>query len=71
MEKNSGGALISMYSRCGDIDEAQRVFDGMKERDIITYNSMISGLAMHGKSIDAIKMFQQMKKQGDGMSLLK
>jgi len=59
-----GGALISMYSRCGDIDEAQRVFDGMKERDVTTYNSMISGLAMHGKSIEAIEMFWRMMKQG-------
>ncbi|KAE8038129.1 hypothetical protein FH972_010671 [Carpinus fangiana] len=59
-----GGALISMYSRCGDIDEAWRVFDGLKERDVTTYNSMISGLAMHGKSIEAIEMFRGMMKQG-------
>jgi pentatricopeptide repeat protein len=38
----------------------------MKERDVTTYNSMISGPAMHGKSIEAIEMFQGMMKQGIG-----
>ncbi|KAJ8899425.1 hypothetical protein K2173_018399 [Erythroxylum novogranatense] len=59
-----GGALISMYSRCGDIDEAQRVFSEMKERNVITYNSMIVGLALHGKSIEAVELFLRMLKQG-------
>lgn len=59
-----GGALISMYSRCGDIDEAERIFAMMKERNVITYNLMISGLAMHGKSIQAIEIFRGMIKQG-------
>ncbi|XP_017974146.1 PREDICTED: putative pentatricopeptide repeat-containing protein At5g59200, chloroplastic [Theobroma cacao] len=59
-----GGALINMYSRCGDIDEAERVFAMMKERNVITYNLMISGLAMHGKSIEAIEIFQVMIKKG-------
>ncbi|KAM2989756.1 hypothetical protein FF2_003692 [Malus domestica] len=59
-----GGALINMCSRCGDIDEALAVFGKMKERDVSSYNSMIEGLAMHGKSIEAIQMFQTMIKQG-------
>ncbi|OMO65320.1 hypothetical protein CCACVL1_21555 [Corchorus capsularis] len=59
-----GGALINMYARCGDIDEAERVFAMMKERNVITYNLMISGLAMHGKSVEAIETFQGMIKQG-------
>ncbi|KAE8692113.1 putative pentatricopeptide repeat-containing protein [Hibiscus syriacus] len=59
-----GGALINMYSRCGDIDEAERVFAMMKERNVITYNLMISGLAMHGKSIEAVDIFRGMIKQG-------
>ncbi|KAE8668748.1 putative pentatricopeptide repeat-containing protein [Hibiscus syriacus] len=59
-----GGALINMYSRCGDIDEAERVFATMKERNLITYNLMISGLAMHGKSIEAVEIFLGMIKQG-------
>lgn len=59
-----GGALINMYARCGDIDKAKKVFDEMNERDISTYNSIIAGLGMHGKSIEAIEMFRAMLKHG-------
>ncbi|KAJ4968663.1 hypothetical protein NE237_015364 [Protea cynaroides] len=59
-----GSALISMYSRCGSLEEAQEVFVEMTDRDVITYNSMIVGLAMHGKSREAIELFQAMVKQG-------
>lgn len=59
-----GGALINMYSRCGDIDEAVEVFGEMQERDVSSYNSMIEGLAMHGKSNEAVEMFWTMIKQG-------
>lgn len=59
-----GGALINMYSRCGDIDKALRVFEEMKERDVTTYNSLIAGLAMHGRSIEAVEMFREMINQG-------
>ncbi|KAK3184663.1 hypothetical protein Dsin_031949 [Dipteronia sinensis] len=59
-----GGALINMYSRCGDIDEAQWVFEAMKERNVITYNLIIAGLALHGRSIEAIEMFREMLRRG-------
>lgn len=45
-----GGALINMYSRCGDIDGAVEVFSRMKERDVSTYNSMIEVLLCMGRA---------------------
>ncbi|ESQ42453.1 hypothetical protein EUTSA_v10015737mg [Eutrema salsugineum] len=59
-----GNALINMYSRCGDINEAKRVFRGMQDKDVISYNTMISGLAMHGESFEAIKEFRDMVNRG-------
>ncbi|KAK4270936.1 hypothetical protein QN277_019700 [Acacia crassicarpa] len=61
MNRFVGGALINMYSRCGDIDTAKLLFKELEEvRDLTTYNSMIMGLAMHGKSIEAIELFREM-----------
>ncbi|XP_027358864.1 putative pentatricopeptide repeat-containing protein At5g59200, chloroplastic [Abrus precatorius] len=57
------GALINMYSRCGDIDQAEALFDEMKMKDVSTYNSMIGGLALHGRSIEAVELFREMLKQ--------
>ncbi|XP_010483530.1 PREDICTED: putative pentatricopeptide repeat-containing protein At5g59200, chloroplastic [Camelina sativa] len=59
-----GNALINMYSRCGDINEAKRVFKGMRYKDVISYNTMISGLAMHGASFEAINEFRDMVNRG-------
>ncbi|GAB4830368.1 hypothetical protein Ancab_020005 [Ancistrocladus abbreviatus] len=59
-----GSALIGMYSRCGSIEEAQRVFDDIFEKDVTTYNSMIVGLAMNGKSSEAIEIFNLMLREG-------
>ncbi|OIT25875.1 PREDICTED: putative pentatricopeptide repeat-containing protein At5g59200, chloroplastic [Nicotiana attenuata] len=59
-----GSALVNMYSRCGDIDEAASLFEGLEARDVTTYNSMIVGYALNGKSIEAIKMFRRMIHEG-------
>ncbi|CAN7067337.1 unnamed protein product [Brassica rapa subsp. trilocularis] len=59
-----GNALINMYSRCGDINEAKRVFKEMRDKDAVSYNTMISGLAMHGESFEAIKEFRDMVNRG-------
>ncbi|KAM3381276.1 putative pentatricopeptide repeat-containing protein, chloroplastic [Capsicum galapagoense] len=59
-----GSALVNMYSRCGDIDEAVSLFEDLKDRDVTTYNSMIVGFALNGMSAKAIKMFQRMIREG-------
>ncbi|KAF6157438.1 hypothetical protein GIB67_004376 [Kingdonia uniflora] len=59
-----GSALVCMYSRCGSLEEAERVFNEMEERDVSTYNSMLAGFAIHGKSSEAVKMFREMVKLG-------
>ncbi|KAL4195495.1 hypothetical protein AMTRI_Chr05g73580 [Amborella trichopoda] len=43
-----GNAFISMYSRCGLIEESENVFQEMLERDIVTWNSFILGLGQNG-----------------------
>ncbi|GJV40610.1 pentatricopeptide repeat-containing protein [Tanacetum coccineum] len=57
-------SLISMYSRCGDIEAAARVFDKMKERNVISWTSIITGYAKHGLAKSALEKFDQMLKAG-------
>ncbi|CAK7323072.1 unnamed protein product [Dovyalis caffra] len=57
-----GSALIDMYSKCGSVGEACRVFEGMKERNVYSYSSMILGFAMHGRARDAMDLFDEMVK---------
>ncbi|PON45045.1 Tetratricopeptide-like helical domain containing protein [Parasponia andersonii] len=56
-------SLITMYSRCGAIRDARIVFDEMKrQKDVISWNAMIGGYASHGVAVEALELFQLMKK---------
>ncbi|XP_028752154.1 putative pentatricopeptide repeat-containing protein At5g37570 [Neltuma alba] len=57
-------ALIHMHSKCGNIDLAWREFNRMSNRDVITYSALITALAEHGKSQDALDLFLKMQKEG-------
>ncbi|GFY90194.1 hypothetical protein Acr_07g0003910 [Actinidia rufa] len=57
--------ILEMYSRCGRIDMAKRVFDEIGcKRNVCSWNSIIMGLAVHGKCNEALKLFQEMLSEG-------
>jgi pentatricopeptide repeat protein len=56
-------SLITMYSRCGEINQAWTIFDEMKlKNDVISWNAMIGGYASHGFSEQALELFKLMKR---------
>lgn len=57
-------ALIDMYAKCGAVGEAYMVFADISRKNRITWNTMILGLAMHGHSKDALRLFLRMLKDG-------
>ncbi|KAL7091294.1 hypothetical protein ACP275_12G096500 [Erythranthe tilingii] len=57
-----GTALIDMYSKCGCLDLAEQVFDKLPHRDVICWNTMISGYAMNGDGESALRLFDEMQK---------
>ncbi|XP_057978426.1 pentatricopeptide repeat-containing protein At1g14470 isoform X2 [Malania oleifera] len=57
-------SLIFMYSKCGSIKEAQKIFQEMATRDVVSYNTLIAGLAAHGHGREAVKLLLKMKKEG-------
>lgn len=56
-------AIIDMYCKCGCIDEAIKLFEAVEIGDIVLWNAMISGLAMHGDSQSALNLFKRMKHE--------
>lgn len=58
-----GTALVDMYAKCGRVDTALKVFQHMKYRNIVTWNALLSGMAMHGRGRVILKMFPQMLKE--------
>ncbi|XP_020882603.1 pentatricopeptide repeat-containing protein At3g47530 [Arabidopsis lyrata subsp. lyrata] len=61
---NLSNTLVSMYSRCGSMDKAYEVFNRMRERNVVSWTAMISGLAMNGFGKEAIEAFNEMLKFG-------
>ncbi|XP_010263222.1 PREDICTED: pentatricopeptide repeat-containing protein DOT4, chloroplastic-like [Nelumbo nucifera] len=57
-------SLIDMYSKCGDVQTAQRIFNGMAEKDLLTWNSMISGFVCNDFLDIAIEQLDAMRSEG-------
>ncbi|KDP40215.1 hypothetical protein JCGZ_02213 [Jatropha curcas] len=57
-------ALIDMYSKCGVIHAAAKVFNEMMEKDLVSWNSMIAAYASHGHAKQALFVFEQMISRG-------
>ncbi|KAG4158582.1 hypothetical protein ERO13_D02G127700v2 [Gossypium hirsutum] len=57
-------ALTDMYAKCGDLVTAQRVFDSMSEKSVVSWTVMIAGYGAHGRVNAAISLFNQMVESG-------
>ncbi|KAL3645347.1 hypothetical protein CASFOL_010527 [Castilleja foliolosa] len=57
-------ALIDMYAKCSDILSAKRIFDSMKKRDIVSWTSIIVGMAQHGRADDVLSLYDEMISSG-------
>ncbi|KAL3838594.1 hypothetical protein ACJIZ3_023185 [Penstemon smallii] len=60
-------ALIDMFAKCGDVDKALNLFMNISEskRTIVSWTSIIVGMAMHGRGLEAVSLFEEMR--GNGM----
>ncbi|KAF4368050.1 pentatricopeptide repeat-containing protein At1g08070, chloroplastic [Cannabis sativa] len=66
-------ALMDMYAKCGNIKKACEVFDWMIKRTLVSWTTIIHGLAMHGYAIPALLRFSHMQREGfkpDGVVFL-
>lgn len=65
-------ALMDMYSRLGKIDIAEVIFGKMEDRDLVTWNTMITGYVFSERHEDALLMLYKMqnfeRKASEGAS---
>ncbi|MCL7039114.1 hypothetical protein MKW94_014703 [Papaver nudicaule] len=57
-------ALVDMYSKCGDLTLARRVFDMMEWKNEVSWNSIIAAYGTHGRVKEALRLFQIMLEKG-------
>jgi pentatricopeptide repeat protein len=59
-----GSSLVDMYAKCGNMQDACRVFNRMPLYDAVTWNVMISGCVKCGQGQKALGLFQQIQQEG-------
>ncbi|KAL6197764.1 hypothetical protein ACLB2K_033369 [Fragaria x ananassa] len=59
-----GNTLLDMYAKSGSIEDARKVFDRLVKRDVVSWNSMLTGYAQHGLGKEAVQLFQEMLRNG-------
>eukprot|EP01018_Ginkgo_biloba_P022935 Gb_12722 [translate_table: standard] len=59
-----GNSLITMYSKCGSLEDARLVFNEMPSRDVVSWNAIITGYAQHGCAEEGLQLFKHMQQAG-------
>src|SRR6185312_6803678 len=69
-----GSALVTMYAKCGCLEEAVQVFDGMPERNEDVWGTMVGAFAVHGMAEQAVACLERMAREDgvrpDGVAVL-
>ncbi|OVA17978.1 Pentatricopeptide repeat [Macleaya cordata] len=54
--------LVALYAKCGKIEQARGVFDGLCDRTIVSWTSILSGYAQNGQPLEALRIFSEMRQ---------
>mgnify|MGYP000518232149 CR=1 FL=1 len=64
LEHIVAGALVNMYAKRGNLDEARNIFDSLHDRTVMSWGGMIAGYAQQGFDVTALGLFSNMLKDG-------
>ncbi|KAL5860844.1 hypothetical protein ACOSQ4_002140 [Xanthoceras sorbifolium] len=64
LDQSLKNAAMLMYARCGRMDTARKFFDGIVNKDLVSWTSMIEAYAQADSSFEAFELFRQMILQG-------
>jgi pentatricopeptide repeat protein len=59
-----GSSLVDMYTKCGSMEDAQRIFNKIPSRNVVTWNAMILGQVKCRQGQKSLELFQQMQQEG-------
>lgn len=66
-------ALISLYGKCGNVEDSSRLFSEMSYRDEVSWTALVSCYAQFGKAYETIDLFEKMLAFGfkpDGVTFI-
>ncbi|KAL2530718.1 Pentatricopeptide repeat-containing protein [Forsythia ovata] len=59
-----GNGLVNMYAKCGDIEGSCMAFSDVLEKDLISWNTILFAFGLHGHSIQALQILEEMVAYG-------
>ncbi|KAK2979341.1 hypothetical protein RJ640_013305 [Escallonia rubra] len=59
-----GNTLLDMYAKSGSIEDARKVFDRLIKPDVVSWNSMLTASAQHGRGEETVERFEEMLRIG-------
>ena len=62
-DKYVASSLLSVYIRCGSLQDARQVFDALAKKSVIHWNVIIGGYVQHNRGKDAMQLFHQMRQE--------
>lgn len=60
-----GNRLLQMYTKCGHLNDARKLFDEMPQRNCFTWNTMIDGYMKSGDKRQSLGLFHLMTHKND------
>ncbi|KAL3586416.1 hypothetical protein D5086_013283 [Populus alba] len=60
--------LISLFSKCGEVEIARLLFGEIRKKDLISCNAMISGFTCNGETEDSVRLFKELLSSGERVS---
>ncbi|KAL6656212.1 hypothetical protein ACP70R_007038 [Stipagrostis hirtigluma subsp. patula] len=59
-----GNTMLDMYAKSGSMVDARKVFDRVDNKDLVTWNTMLTAFAHYGLGKEAVAHFEEMRKCG-------
>ncbi|KAK6133366.1 hypothetical protein DH2020_032876 [Rehmannia glutinosa] len=53
--------LLTVYAKCGRVEDARELFELLDEKDIVSWNSLINAYSLEGNLAEVMKLFSRMR----------
>ncbi|XP_030543529.2 pentatricopeptide repeat-containing protein At2g13600-like [Rhodamnia argentea] len=63
-DRFSENALVDMYAKAGDLEDAITAFEEISQPDIVSWNAIIAGCVLHEQNHQALELYIQMNRSG-------
>ncbi|KAK4362715.1 hypothetical protein RND71_017956 [Anisodus tanguticus] len=58
-----GNAIVDMYAKCKGLDDANKVFELMGVKDVVSWNVLVTGYSQIGRFDEALGLFERMREE--------